>query len=558
MRQVVQLYKPELDRIDSRQAQLDSFANELSAVEARLALKKTAFGRQLSQDMDDHEAGEFEVQQQIRQVAERREEVKAQQIKHTELVARLKQRIAQLKAEEAQVLRRIELTDSILGADFQIEAIRQLRSDVLKTAGELEQKKDEVRDTRSRVFSLQRQLADISEAEAPLQVRQVLLRSRLEGAQFDDELLDSQNALREYFLSTKQVAVGTQQLAVEKLKLQRQLNALREQIEEARAQKAELMQSILPLRAQDDAALKAIYTQIEQYQMAAKRNQKVLDGSRTSKQHSISHELDLKMEHDQIDRELADIGSQMKSVEAELSRQEAEIDALKLWLQKNPLPSEISIQFITEDGVLRELIEKIQIERDLEIQLSRPVSAISPTIYDDFGAELKQKGELRMRKIATAIQVIRQESKEIEAQIGQCQEQRAQAETARPPRILSPKAKRYQSLITGLEESVDAQQRKCERKREKLSTQKGRLSKLVNQLDPGRNRDLLRCDLCERVERSANWLLPNIRRQKKAWNDAVAQSALRQIAAEWDAKIVNAALNEADDLALRAQISSGK
>jgi chromosome segregation ATPase len=549
LRQVVQSYKPKLDRIETRPAQLDRFATELSMVKGQIALEKTALSRQLSETMDACESEEFEIQQEIRQVSERRDQVTSQHLKHSESVARLKQQILELKAEDSRILKRIEWAESILQSDVQTDALNELRNDVLKAVDELEQEKEEIRQARSRVFSLQKQFVDISEVMAPLRIRQVLLRSRLQGAELDNSLSDPRNMLREHFLSTKQVAVGAQQLAVEKLKLQRQLNAVQQRIEEARAQKAELMQSILPLRAHDDAALKAVWTQIEQYQMAAARSQKVFNSSRTSKQDSISHELDLKMERDKISRELAAIDTQMKAAEAELNSRQAEIDSLKLWLQENPLLSEVAVQSVVEDSLLTELIKKIQWERDLEIQLSKPAALVSPAVCDDFSEELKRKGELRMRKIAAAIQLVQEESREIQAQIDQCEQQFAQAEAARRRVIPSPRAKRYQSQVAGLQESVDAQQKKCEKKRRKVSEQNHRLKQLLGQLEPEKNHSFLRSELCARVDRSANWLLPNIRKEKKAWSESVAQSALGQLATEWDAKILNAALNEADDLA---------
>jgi len=83
-----------------------------------------------------------------------------------------------------------------------------------------------------------------------------------------------------------------------------------------------------------------------------------------------------------------------------------------------------------------------------------------------------------------------------------------------------------------------------------------RLQNLMAQVDPQKDCAFLRSDLCERVERTANWLLLNIRKQKKIWSEATFKSGLAEIAAEWDATVVDAALNEAGDFAIRAEVAS--
>jgi hypothetical protein len=81
-------------------------------------------------------------------------------------------------------------------------SIEPLRGEVLQSVSQLDAKKSEVRDLRTEIFGHQ----------------QHILKSRLESAEVDDGLADGRNALASHFLSTKQIAVGKQQLPIQRSK----------------------------------------------------------------------------------------------------------------------------------------------------------------------------------------------------------------------------------------------------------------------------------------------------------------------------------------------------
>jgi chromosome segregation ATPase len=159
--------------------------------------------------------------------------------------------------------------------------------------------------------------------------------------------------------------------------------------------------------------------------------------------------------------------------------------------------------------------------------------------------------DIRHRKMSSALQNTQKEVKALAEDVRQ-EEERARLETER--KICPPKISHGRSQLAILESSLAVASKQCESARAAVDAQKTRLTNLTVQLDFNRHGPLLRRDLWQRVERSLNWLLPNLRKQKRAWNEMTSAIGFAQLLTDWDLKIVNASMNEAEDLAVRAAV----
>jgi chromosome segregation ATPase len=546
---LVRSYQPKVDQIDDRPRQLQNYSQQLSSTEKQIAREKTDLRSEVARLTEEFRIQEYETEQQMRRVAEQYERLKAKQNECKEMVKAQQHQLAELKAEATRIDKRIEWSDSILGKILDSTGIEPLRAEVLKLVSQIDDENSGIRDIRSKILTHQQHLLWLGDALAPLRVRQFLLKSRLESAEVDNGLADARSALANHFMDTKQIAVDGQHLAIHKMKLQKQVNDLQGAIQEKRAMKAELMQSILPLRAQDDAALNVILGQIEHYRTAANRTQQLILNATRSKHDSISHELDLKLERDQLTKERELVDDQMRLVEGELSRQENEAATLSSWLSMSDHPEEIAIE--TEEQILSDIISKIHKQREIEKELCQTKITPPSLVTDSFAQQAKRAIRVRLRKMESVLQSAQEEVEALAADVRQ-EEERLQLEIER--KICPPKISHGRSQVSILESSVAATSKQCESARTAVDAQRTRFKKLIGQLDFSRHGLGLRRDLYQKVERSLNWLLPNVRKQKRTWNETTSAAGFGQLLADWDLKIVNASINEVEDLAVRAAV----
>jgi chromosome segregation ATPase len=540
-----------VDQIDDRPRQLQSYLQQLSSTEKQIAREKSELRSELARTTEDFRIEEYETEQQMRRITDQLERLKLRQNECKEMMKTQRRQLTELKAEGTRIAKRIEWSDSILGTTLDSDAIEPLRAEVLKLISDIEDENSGIRTIRSKILTHQQQLLWVGDALAPVRVRQFLLASRLENAEVDHGLTDARSALANHFLDTKQIGVDSQHFAVQKVALQKQVSNLHAAIDKKRAAKADLMQSILPLRTHDDAALNAIRGQVEHYRIAAHRTQQLIVSATQSKRDSISQELDLKLEHDQLTRERELVDDQMRLAEAELSRQKSEAAALASWLSKPDDTQEITEQIETDEQLLADIITKIQRQREIEKELSRTRTAPAPSVPDSFKQQARQAVEARLRKVASVLQRAQEEAEGLASDVRE-EEERARLEAER--KSCRPKISHGRSQVAILESSVAAASKQCEKAKAAVGEQRARLMALTGQLDIGRYGPALHRDLWQRVERALNWLLPNVRKQKRSWTDTVSAAAFGQLLADWDSKIVNASVNEADDLAARAAV----
>jgi chromosome segregation ATPase len=241
----------------------------------------------------------------------------------------------------------------------------------------------------------------------------------------------------------------------------------------------------------------------------------------------------------------------MRLAEAELSHHENEVAALKSSLSSVDDSEEITEQIETEEQLLADIITKIHKQREIEKELSRAKLTPPPSLTDSFAQEAQRAVDARLRKMSSVLQAAQQEVEGLTEAV-QEEAQRAQLEADR--KTCPPKISRGRSQIAILESSVAAASDQCVNGKAAVGAQKTRLENLTGQLDLDQHAPSLRRDLWQRAERSLNWLLPNVRKQKRSWSEVTAETAFDQLLTDWDLKIVNASVNEADDLAVRAAV----
>jgi hypothetical protein len=240
----------------------------------------------------------------------------------------------------------------------------------------------------------------------------------------------------------------------------------------------------------------------------------------------------------------------MRVADAELTRLKGEVAVLGDWLSRGEVSDEGTAEIETDEQLLADLIGRIQKQRELEKELAATTPAPSPTPKDGFAQQFRRTMETRLRRIASGVQKAQDEVKVLTEDVRE-EEERIQLEVER--KTCPPKISHARSQIAILEKSVADTEKRTDKRRAKVATEKERLKKLTDQLDLPRNEKLLRTDLCQRVERSVNWLIPNIRKQKRTWSETNSGTALSDALSQWDAKVLDASVNEGEDLALRGE-----
>jgi hypothetical protein len=72
-----------------------------------------------------------------------------------------------------------------------------------QAVSQLEATKSTIQDLLADIFGHQQHILTFADALAPLRVRQLILKSRLEGAEADHGVAETRSALASHFLSTK-------------------------------------------------------------------------------------------------------------------------------------------------------------------------------------------------------------------------------------------------------------------------------------------------------------------------------------------------------------------
>jgi chromosome segregation ATPase len=563
--QAVHKSKTKVDQFSTRPAQLEQYVHDLSSAKSRIAKAKTALETDINASLRDMKDEETNVTSVIEMMAEKQKRMAHRKSENDQFIQTQKGTIKNLEFELARVQKRSEWAEAVLQADPEHTTINRLRDDLIATVNSLDACQLSIRNTRASVFSHQQHLVDLANTFGPIRVRQNALLSRIEEGESDDSYVELQSRMKDVLNRTRAAAVAEQKLVIERNKIEKRIAEARNGIEETRAAKAEVMERLLPLRVGGSTALESIRVQAEQYQTALHRRRELFSSSNALKHNSIARELELKVERDMLTRESELIGDQMRLIEEELDRQKREIESADTWLRANIVSDDTTItpEQVTDEFILNEIIGKIKAERELAARLEndrKPDSTVDSGVGDEFKAKIDARSERisnSLRDLTAELELLRGQIQDAEDEkVRQREQHQIQRRTLIQSSLSSPKVLQICNRVSQLEGNLERRRQKCEKKRGKRDQLDSEFRQLVDRLDLPHNQVWLHSDLCDRIERSANWLLSNIKGEQKKWREATTRVGVGQALNEWDGKIVSASVNEADDLLLRASINS--
>jgi hypothetical protein len=562
MSRVAQKSKPKFDQMNSRTTQLEQYAHDLSSAKTRIAKDKASLDNDIHAQSRGIDEDRRELKARIRELADKEQQGATEARSNSHYIKSYRSTITRLEAEISSLEKRSEWANSVIDDAVRNVLMNQLRDGIMECVEGIEMANTQIKETRAAVFLHQKQLIDLSEMMAPIRVRKLVLSSRCDDLQVEDVCAPHRDKLRDALNHTRTSAVSEQKLVIEKSRVEKRIRETQELVEAKRAAKAQIMESLLPLRVDNSAALDAVNLLLEQYRTALKRRQEIAASSAALKHDSISKEIELKVERDTITRDVELVNDQLRLVQDELERQQQEVSVSQAWLANNVVGEDLDItpEMVTEQFVLDEIIGQIQVQRELAVKLERD-RAPQEFVSEDFADEFRAKIEARSDKIASGLAVVANQIESANNEIQKLEKAKEKAfrklteeQKVVVPPPPSPRAVQFQSRLAQLENTISAQQRKCDKKRAKKERADAELGQLIEKLDLRHNLGLVRTDLCERIERSTNWLVSNIRNEQRKWSDRHARLGVTQSLNDWDGKVLNASINEADDLVVRASI----
>ena len=359
------------------------------------------------------------------------------------------------------------------------------------------------------------------------------------------------------------VSVNEQTLLLTKLQTQKNIKKLQKKIKDVDDREHEVMKKLLNLRAAlNDSLIQSINDQAQVYIEAITRRKRLENERQNSAHNAISKELDIQVERDNIREDRKEVMRQMEDTEKILQEKKEMILKLEKALEYN---AEIMVS--GPEAILEDLINKIREARSESLRIEK---RLNPTSSDDedeketFSFSEFDLSEIKKEKIEcdNRVKELQNSLHETQSLITQLIDDinNSNAESPRIPKlntdtkvirpaIQSPRMTILNRRIAYTLENIEKHQRKVEKKNAKIKKRKELLNSLLTQLDLPKNRNSLKLDTLERIERSLKWLTQMTNTSLRSFR----QIGLLTISSlnEWDTKVLLASINEAEDLYIR-------
>lgn len=529
---------------DFLKSNLDS--NKLDAFSQKLKSKKRKFNFLLKENLSKLANEESEIEKQFNLLSERFKDIKMKKEASDQNLSQLKYQLIQLEDEKKQLMKTEKWAENAFLNSVDQNSSTLARNSIFQTLAELDEIKVKSRTLRSKIFFYQKQLLKLSDKVSPINIQIYLIQAKID--------YEKENKLSNQELSTKKqntikAAVIRQQLEIEKMKLANQVEKMNQRIIEINEEKNQILKKLEPMRSiEKESILKSILEQVNQYEEASLRRKSYQENEVLTVHDSISKELEIKVEIDEMRNEINDVNKQKEQIKNNLAQKKIEINSLQ-----NTLAT-FNVEEVSKDP-LHDLIIQIKKLRDEENKIAQQVPRQFKIDHSEL-QKAQQDLEIQYNELKLALQqqldFNEQMKKEILRRKNNFENKKDQNLNNEVIIPETPKIILLKKRIKDIENEISYSHEKTQKRILKIKKKKEKFENNYKELDLGTNQKFLKAEFAIRFERSMNWFLQTIRSQIKLW---FSQSInIPQIVNNWDSKIISAVINETEDFVLKSSI----
>lgn len=532
-------YNKDLEKINNYQKKLESFSQKLKS-------KKRKFNFLLKENISKLANQETEIESQLKTLSDQIKTFKNQKEKSDQDISQHKLLLIKLEDEKNNLNKTEKWAETTFSNSSNQNSTFSTRNTIFKTLDEIDEIKKKSRVLRSKIFSYQKRLLKLSDDISPVRVQIYLLQSKID--------YENENEINNQELSTKtqntiKAAVAAQHLTIEKMKLQKQIDQINQRISEIKAEKSQIKKKLTPIKSEEkESILKTILEQVNQYEEASLRRKSYQENKIMSIHETISKELEIKIEIDEIQNELKQVKQQKEEMKNVLIQKKTEINTLQNML------ATYNVQEVKKDP-LYDLIVQIKQKREegIKIETQEPKEfTIDPNELQTARENCDiQYNELKL-VVKKQLDFNEQMKKELIKRMKELESDKKAAPIQKVVFKDTPKISLLKKRINDMEKEVFMIQQKHQKKLSKISKKQAIFNSDHEKLDLDNNLYFLKSEFANYFERSMSWFLQAIRSQIKLW--FLQNINIPQTIGKWDSKIISAVINETEDFILKSSI----
>lgn len=527
---------------------LKDYQQRLESFHQKIRTKKRKFNFLLKESLSKLASQESEIQSQLNTLTDRMEKVKTQKEASDQQISQQKYLLIKLEDEKNKLSKTNLWAETTFSNSFSQNSSTAARDSIFELLAELDQIKVKSQSLRSKIFLYQKELLKLSDAISPITMRIYFLQAKLD---YEKENELNNHELTNEKKNTISAAVTEQHLKIEEMKLKKRKNEIEQKIAEIKDEKNQIMKKLAFFKSTDkETLLKTILEQVNQYQEASLRRKNYQENEFLSVHDSISKELEIKIEIDEVQNELNEVKRQKEEIKNNLIQKKTEINSLQNILVTS------NIQDLPKDP-LHELILQIKRLRDEGNKIAQQTPR-EFTIDQSELLQVRQNFEFQYNQLKLIIEQQLNFNKQMKKEIikrenefnnNKNQKQNQQDKVFIPD---TPKINLLKKRINDIENEISNYHQKTQKKLIKISKKKADFDNNLQKLDLNTNQNFLKAEFANRFKGSMNWFLQTIRSQIKIW---FSQSIdIPRIIEKWDSQIISAVINETEDFILKSSI----
>lgn len=544
-RQENQNHSNDLENNDFAKANLDP--KKLEAFNQKLKSKKRKFNFLLKENLTKLANQESEIETQLNTLSEQFKEIKNKKETSDQNITQLKYQLIKLEDEKKQLLKTDKWAEATFLNSPNQNSSALARDSIFQTLEELDEMKIQSRSLRSKIFLHQKQLLKLSDLISPIYVQICLLQSKID---YEKENKQNNQELSIRKQNTIKAAVTKQKLEIERIKLINRVEEMNQKILEIKEEKKQILKKLTPMKlTEKESILKSILEQVSQYEEASLRRKSYQENEIIAVHDSISKEIEIKIEIDEVHNEIIEINRQKEQMKNNVTQKKTEIISLQNLLASS------NAEEISKDP-LHDLIIQIKKLRDEGIKINQQEPKQFTIDHSEL-QKVQQDLELQYNELKLTLQqqldFNNQMKKEILKRKNDFENNNNNQNQKNQPFIQeTPKIILLKKRIKNIENELKNIHEKTQKKTLKLNKKKEKFESNLKELDLNKNQSFLKAEFANRFERSMNWFLQTIRSQIKLW---FSQSIdIPQIINNWDSKIISAVINETEDFIIKSSI----